>query len=71
MGTAFKIIGFIIKNWSLLKSLKPLLDEIIKLFKGESSKEAVQQCVDGVCKVAEQKANQPKKKSWLSRWRRR
>lgn len=58
MGQAMKVIMFLIKNWSVISAL---IAEISKLFKGESTKEAVQKCVDGVCEIGEQKKNEPQR----------
>lgn len=68
MGTAIKVIMFLIRNWGTLKTL---ISEISKLFKGESSNQKVQECLDGVCKAADEKAKQQKRGGLLSRLRRR
>lgn len=68
LGMLFKIAKFLFSNWSILKNL---ITEIMKLFKGESTKTDVQNCVDGVCSKIEEKAAAKKKRGgWFGRARR-
>ena len=52
MGTLIKIIKFAIANWALIKSVIELLR---KFFKGDATKEQVQECVGDACRVLEEK----------------
>lgn len=52
MATMIKIIKFVIANWALIKGVIELLR---KFFKGDATKEEVQNCVGDACNVLEQK----------------
>lgn len=67
LGTLFKVAKFLFSNWGILKDL---IAQIMKLFKGETTKEAVKECVDGVCsKIEEKAANKKRRGGWFGRGR--
>jgi hypothetical protein len=65
MATLFKVAKFLFSNWGTLKTL---IAEIMKLFKGETTKAAVDECLNGVCEKLEQKKVEKRRGPW---WRRR
>lgn len=52
-----KIIMFLFSNFSIIKNL---ISELMKLFKGETSKESVKDCVGEACNKIEAKRERPR-----------